>query len=330
MVSLRSWRNLVWHVAVCGVLCCAAGAALAADFLTQSEAATLLKKVSQAARVSSYSGIYHYQSTTDSQTFRLVHVFDAVGEQERREALDGPQREFVRVNDQVTCYIPGVRPLSLDRRTANKFFPGIMPDQIADVLSNYAFRRLGVERVAGRECEAILLEPRDRLRNPHSLCVEPNSALLLRSTMYTPDLQQILEQFAFTQLEIGAAIDRRELRPVMASRAAPLPPQRPDAGLAPLEVNYELRNLPSGFRLVKETTVRMPGRSQPVQQLLFSDGLATVSVFIEASEASPAPVAAQRGTVSVYTRQVGNWRITALGEVPVATVQLLSQSLDLR
>jgi sigma-E factor negative regulatory protein RseB len=326
MVSLRFWRSVGW----CGVFYFAAVTALAADFLTQSEAAMLLKKVGQAARVSSYSGIYHYQSTADSQTFRLVHVFDGADEQERREALDGPLREFVRVNDQVTCYIPGARPLSLDRRAANKFFPGIMLDQVADVLSNYAFRRLGMERVAGRECEAVLLSPRDRLRNPHSLCVEPNSALLLRSTMYTPDLRQILEQFAFTQLEIGAPIDRRELRPVMASRAAPLPPQRPDAGLARLEVSYELRNLPSGFRLVKETTVLMPGRSQPVQQLLFSDGLATVSVFIETGEVAPAPAAIQRGTVSVYTRQVGAWRVTALGEVPVTTVQLLSQSLDLR
>lgn len=307
----------------------------AAELLTSSESAGLLKRMAVSARILNYSGVYLYHHTDVMETFRLVHAYDAGGEQERRESLDGIPREFVRNNDQITCYLPNVRPFMLDRRAANKFFPGVIPDQILDVLNNYSFKRLGVERVAGYECQSVLLEPKDKLRNPHQLCLETNTGLLLKSTMFGPERGDLLEHFVFTQLDIGGPIDKRALKSVLASKALPLEPQPlPKALPAPLggPSQFVMANLPSGFRLVKEALSKLPGKADPVQHFLYSDGMATVSVFVEPASSNPValPLSRSNKTVNFYSRQADGWRVTALGEVPLRTVQLFTQSFSVR
>ncbi|PHV11577.1 MucB/RseB C-terminal domain-containing protein [Chitinimonas sp. BJB300] len=308
--------------------------AQAADLLTASESVNLLHRMGMAARSLNYSGVYVYQHAEMLETFRLVHAFDASGEQERRESLDGLRREFVRNNDQIVCYLPDARPFTLDRRAANKFFPGVMPDQASDVLSNYAFKRMEPERVAGYECQSILMEPRDKLRHPHKLCVEPSSGLLLKTTMYTTGRREPLEQFAFTQLEIGGQISKQLLKSVLAAKSLPLevpvapriPPVSPDVDA----VQFVAENLPGGFRLVTETRSQLPGKALPVLHYLYSDGMATVSVFIEPAGNGPVSLPLTRGTVNFFSRQVDGWRITALGEVPLRTVQLFTQAYSQR
>ncbi|WP_269533369.1 MucB/RseB C-terminal domain-containing protein [Chitinimonas sp. BJYL2] len=305
--------------------------AQASEQMTTAESAALLRKMGAAARVLNYSGVYLFQRQDSMETFRLAHVFDAAGEQERRESLDGLPREFVRNNDQITCYMPNMKPFQLDRRAANKFFPGIIPDQIVDVLSNYTFRKLNVERVAGYECQVVALDPRDKLRNPHRLCVEPNSGLMLKSAMYNPDRTVQLEQFTFTQLQIGGHIDKQALKPVLANKALPVTPVPRQVAPSPPQlggdyVEFNSTNVPPGFRLVKETHTQLQGRAAPVLHYLYSDGMATVSVFIEPASNAQVDVPLAQGNVSFYTRQVAGWRITAVGEVPLRTVQLFAQS----
>ncbi|HEY9102986.1 MucB/RseB C-terminal domain-containing protein [Chitinimonas sp.] len=322
------------RLGLCGLLL--AVSAQAADLLTTPESANLLRKMGAAARVLNYSGVYLYQHTDMLETFRLVHAFDAGGEQERRESLDGVPREFVRLNDQITGYMPDAKPMVLDRRAANKFFPGIIPDQIIDVLANYNFKRLNTERVAGYDCQSILLEPKDKLRHPHKLCVEPNSGLMLKSTMYSPEGGGALEQFSFTQLEIGGPIDKRALKSVLASRALPADPPGRASNSAPMPATdlaqFDTSNLPNGFRLVKEARSAMPGKRQLVQHFLYSDGMVTVSIFIEPAGNGPVtlPLAQGSSNISFFSRQVDGWRITALGEVPLRTVQLFAQSFSPR
>ncbi|MGQ5521877.1 MucB/RseB C-terminal domain-containing protein [Chitinimonas sp. PSY-7] len=312
--------------------------AQAAELLTASESVNLLHRMGMAARSLNYSGVYVYQHAEMLETFRLVHAFDASGEQERRESLDGLRREFVRTNDQIVCYLPDSKPFVLDRRAANKFFPGVMPDQAADVLSSYAFKRLDTERVAGYDCQSILMEPRDKLRHPHKLCVEPSSGLLLKTTMYSTGRREPLEQFAFTQLEIGGQINKQLLKSVLASKALPLEMPATPAGprTAPVvspelsTAQFVVDNLPGGFRLVTETRSQIPGKSAPVLHYLYSDGMATVSVFIEPAGNGPVSLPLTQGTVNFFSRQIDGWRITALGEVPLRTVQLFTQAYSQR
>lgn len=332
------------RLGLCGVLLMAA--AQATDLLTTGESATLLRKMGSAARSLNYSGVYLYQHGADMEAFRVLHLFDAGGEQERREALDGMAREFVRNNDQIYCYVPDHKPFALDRKIANKFFPGLIPDQASDVLASYSFKRGEMERVAGYDCQSILLDPRDKLRLPHRLCVEPSSGLMLKSVTFNPDDHDVVEQFAFTEIDIGGQIDKRQLKPTLASKTlppdpaisnshapavAPLPQTataQPPATLPPPP--FVAVNLPSGFRMVREMQTTMPGRAGPVQQYLYSDGLASVSVFLELASTNPVSLPLKQGRFSFYSRQVDGWRITAVGEVPARTVQLFVMGFEPR
>lgn len=341
--------------------------AFAGELLTTSEAARLLRKMSSAARSLNYSGVYMYRHGDAVETFRLTHVYDAAGEQERRESLDGVPREFVRNNDQIFCYVPDLQPIAMDRRTANKFFPGVIADQVVDILVNYVISRGPADRVAGHECQGLLLEPRDRLRHSHHLCYEPVSGLLLKTTQFAAERREPAEQFAFLQLEVGGSIDRRNLKPGLAGRAAegalpealrflakaaerpPVdrPVERPpvdSAAIASLpeplrtiarladkgaqEPRPEPRNLPSGFRLLKQTRGGLPGKPGPVSIYVFTDGLAMVSVFVEPAENAPFRLPVARGALNVSSRQLGGWMVTALGEVPSQTVELFTQAMS--
>lgn len=312
----------------------AAVPAYAVELMTTGEAANLLKKMVAAARLQNYSGIYLYQHADVLESFRLFHQFDANGEQERRESLDGFPREFVRNNDQIIGYLPGAKPMALDRRAANKFFPGVIQDQATDVLNNYLFKRVGTERVANYDCQMILLEPKDRLRHPHRMCVEPSSGLLLKSTMYGPDRLEQLEQFTFVQLDIGGAIDKQALKSVFAAKSLPADPPVKNNGSANTAstdlARFDTNNLPSGFRLVKEVHSQLPGKTVPVMHFLYSDGMATVSVFVEPASNAPVNLPLVQGTVNFFSRQVDGWRITALGEVPLQTVQMFTLAFSPR
>jgi sigma-E factor negative regulatory protein RseB len=319
------------HTSLLGVLL-AFTPAQAADVLTTTESANLLHRMAFAARVLSYNGIYLYQHADNMETFHVVHLFDTAGEQERRESLDGIPREFVRNNDQIVCYMQDAKPFTLDRRVANKFFPSIIPDQAVDVLANYTFKRTGMDRVAGLDCQNVLLEPNDKLRNPHKLCVDPRSGLLLKSVMYSPDDRSVTEQFAFSQIDFTTPIDKRQLKSVMAAKqtapvasvaAAQTAPQSAGTGAKPTS-----SALPQGFRLVTETLSQMAGKPVPVHHYVFSDGLVSVSVFIEPAGNGPVSLPPRQGAVNFYSRQLDGWRVTALGEVPLRTVQLFTQAFD--
>jgi sigma-E factor negative regulatory protein RseB len=310
-------------------------AAQAADVLTTAESANLLHRMAFAARVMSYNGIYLYQHADTMETFHVVHLFDTAGEQERRESLDGIPREFVRNNDQIVCYMQDAKPFTLDRRTANKFFPGVMPDQAVDVLANYTFKRTNMDRVAGMDCQNVVLEPNDKLRNLHKLCVDPRSGLLLKSVMYSPDDRSVIEQFAFSQIDFTTPIDKRMLKSAMAGKQAVSPP--PQVAVAPASPPAVASNVawpsangtvPQGFRLVTQTLSRMPGKPTPVHHYLFSDGMVTVSVFVEPAGNGPITLPSRQGAVNFFSRQLDGWRVTALGEVPLRTVQLFTQAFE--
>lgn len=322
--------KLRWSWSLVGLLL-AATTVQAAEQMTPADAAGLMRKMNFAARMLSYTGVYLYQEAQTMETLRLVHLFDSGGEQERRESLDGVPREYIRNNEMVVLNLPNERSTYFDKQKANKWFPGIAPDQIADVLANYNFVRLDNERVAGYECQAVWLEPKDGLRHPLKLCIEPGHGLMLKSVRYSPERGEPIEQTAFTQLEFTVS-DKKLLKPVYGVRG---PADKPAAGAASatIEVGLEARRLPQGFRLIKEARSRLPGGSKPAAHYLYSDGLAEVSVFIEpaSNAALTVPVdLKKRGNISFFARQAGSWRVTAIGPVPLQTVKLFTQAFEER
>ena len=314
---MSAWRSaaLLWLPLVCAL-----GTAQA-----QSDALGWLRKIQDATRNVSYSGTFVYQHGGRTETSRITRL--AAADTERLEVLDGMPRELVRTRDTVRCYLPESHVVKVERRTADRNFPALLPGELNTLLANYDISLGEVRRIGGFECQGVVLAPKDNLRYGYRLYADTASGMLVRATTVDATGSQI-EQFTFTQLAIG-----RVTPDMVKPRHAGTGWRVEDAATAPARLDGWSVNpdLP-GFHKVIELTRRM-GESKPVGQLVFSDGLAAVSVFIEplAPQREPARTGlASLGAIHIYTREVANHMVTVVGEAPAASVQRIANAVQYR
>jgi len=222
--------------------------------------------------------------------------------------------------------------IKIDKQGGRQPFPLILPDRLKDLSESYVVRKGDIERVAGFDCQVIVLEPKDNLRYGQKLCAETVTGMLLKAKTFNEE-NDMLEAFTFTELKIGGHIGRDKVRTRYAAASKDWHVE--DAGVTETDLaqaGWIVRSQPPGFRKVIEVT-RLLREAQPVGQVVFSDGLAAVSVFIEplAGRAETPPMGlASMGAVNVYTRQVANHLVTVVGETPAASVQRIGDTVTYR
>jgi sigma-E factor negative regulatory protein RseB len=248
-------------------------------------------------------------------------------ELEKLETLDGPPREIIRKNDEVYCYFPRAKTVRLERTNTRKFFPSLLSAPVEQLKDVYQPRLGGPDRVAGYDCQLVLLMPRDQMRFAHRFCIEVNSGLLLDAARIDSK-DTVVERFAFTDVSIGRSVSKDAIKPTRPdSERAQESSQESRAS----DGSWYVSDVPPGFAKVLDLQRRMPGRRAPVTHMLFSDGLSMISVFVEPQrEAIPPAAPTSRGSMAMYTRQVNDWRITVLGEVPVQSVLRIGNSVQAR
>lgn len=300
------------------------GLTVAAENLSSAESLRLLERVARAPMLTDFQGVYVQQHGEYMESIRVCHVVEGGIVSERRETLDGPPREMVRHGDQVSVYLPeGDRIKSFDPRISGRLFPRLLPDNPGEILANYTLRRTQRERIAGWDADVIELEPRDRLRYPHRLWVHTETGLLLKAVTLGFK-REIYDLQAFSQLVLGSGVDRNQLKPVHQVRPVAVESASFPAAVSP--VLWDGKALPAGFRVLQQSQRVMQGRNQPVVHHVFSDGLVTVSVFVEPMKASSPLGGTRQGALSVFGRQEGNYHITVLGEVPPETAELFAKA----
>ncbi len=292
--------------------------------------ANWLQAIQEAARRQSFSGTIVYQRGDEVHASRVFQSFDGSESRERVLTLDGQQREFIRHGDEVQCLYPQLRRVVIERGAAARTFPAFAEPLASDILTHYDLRRGGSERVAGSACEVVELVPRDHLRYGYRLWVEPRSGLLFKAQTLN-ESGQVLEQIAFTDVHVGEPVDSNQLKPSWSTAGWTIERQQSQA--------TELREQgwsvtpPSGFHRLAEVMRRLIGAGEPASrsalQAVYSDGLATVSVFIEpgAPMLSDPDEAQRRGPVTAISRRVGDARVTVVGEVPPSTAQSIAESV---
>jgi len=312
-----------------------AGPLLAAEPTTPAvsqDGLALLKQMASASRRLNYSGTFVYQHAGQNETSRIVHfVNPAGGEFEKLETLDGPAREVIRTNDQVTCYLPDSKTVIIEKRSTRRF-PALLPEQLSGVADNYVVSVTGMDRVAGYDCRVVVLEPKDKLRYGHQFCAEAGSGLPLRARTLSEKNQQ-LETFAFTDLRIGGSFSRDQVRSRYAAKSKEWKVDHSALAISdvPADTGWSLTRQPTGFKKLTELKRSIAGRSAMVSHIVYSDGLAAISVFIEPlPKARPARSLSHQGAVNIYIRPVADHMVTVLGEAPAATVMQIANSLEFR
>ncbi len=317
-----------------------AAAAGNGDAPALAEARAWIARVQQAALNANYQGALVVLIGSEMARSRVTHY--AVGDQtyEWLESLDGDRQLVLRHNDEVMTIRPQARLATVERRES--FGPSVTTPQRIDpqALEQYDFRREPPARLAGREAEVVLLEPRDTLRYAMRVWADIASGLLLRADVLATPAggapRTVLESTSFSEVSIGVRpqpeqvlAEMRNQRRLDGFRVARLQQQR-----TALEAEgWELRRPVPGFRLagcVRRTFER--GGDAPVLQVVFSDGLTHVSLFIEPYKPlqNVAELRAQNGAAATMTRRRGNHWITVVGDVPPATLKLFADAVERR
>lgn len=307
-----------------------AAQAIAGETAPPLDAAAWLQKIAAAAKQLDYTGTFVYQSDNHVETSRIIHMVDQGGEHEKLETLDGLPREIIRNNEEIQCYLPDSKTVKVEkRRFAGGSFPTLVPDQLSSLAENYVIRKGEQERIAGYDCQVLILEPKDGLRYGHKLWAEANSGLLLKATVL--DKNKVVEQFAFTQLSIGSPIDRESLKPKYPGKGADWRWDNSSLSKgASVDLGWQVRPPLPGFKKIMETRRTLPGKTSPVGQIVFSDGLVAISVFIEplSAKAKSVPGLSSQGAIHVYTRALADHVVTVVGETPAATVMQIGDAVS--
>jgi sigma-E factor negative regulatory protein RseB len=284
-----------------------------------------LRKIQDATQKLSYTGTFVYQNDRRTETSRITRYADA--DIERLEVLDGVPREIIRTRETVRCYLPGSRVIKVERRAGERGFPALLPERITALARHYDISLGESRRIAGLDCQEVALTPRDDLRYGYRLCADTHSGMLLNAVTVDAAGQSV-EQFMFTQLAIGN-VTRDMVKPRHAARAWRVD----DAQAAPARLaGWGLSSELPGFHKVVELKRRL-GESRSAGQVVYSDGLAAVSVFIESLEGRSDPVRtglASMGAIHIYTREVANHMVTVVGEAPAASVQRIANAVEYR
>ena len=304
--------------------------AFALPVMAGEDAVAWLQRAAAAARDLNYTGIIVYQSGTRVEVSRLVHYSDGNEHMGKLVSLDGPPREVISTRDQITCYLPDQKLIRIEPRTFRNVFPALSPGQLSALLEHYVFRRTEPARIAGIETQSFVFEPKDGLRYGHKFWADVPTGLLIKAKLFN-ERAETVEQFAFTEVQIGVHIDRDAVKPTYSARAADWQVQSAPAEAVAQETGWMVRQLPPGFRKVVEGYRTLRGKPGQVAHLVYTDGLVSVSVFIEPTAAAPKALgAAQQGATSVYSRQVDDYVVTVVGEAPRSTIRQIAHSVARR
>lgn len=290
----------------------------------------ILQQAASAAATLNYTGTITYQRRGAAETSRIVHLFENGVEMERITTLDGPPFEVVRINEELTCYMPDTRVMRVEPRTGRQGFPSLLPRQMATLAQHFTVKKLEVERVAGHDAQVWLFEPTDEFRFWHKLWTELKSGLWLRGRVLD-ERGAVIEEITFSDIQIGGKIDREQVKPTLVDRIANWRVDRKlPVSAAKTDTGWIVKTLPAGFVKIGENFMRaLPGRTEPVSQLIFSDGLSSVSVYaapLAAGELPPSG-AYRQGSHQVFSRQASDQLITAFGEARPAAVRAIANGL---
>lgn len=310
------------------LLACLAGRTAVAD-----DARELLQSMADATRQLNYEGVFVYQSDAQLDAMRLVHKFEAGVESERLVSLSGPAREVIRDGTKVTCLFADDQAAMVERNPPRDIVGIGFSAPVAKLASTYRFAIEGRDRVAGRLASIVSVVPQADDRYSYRLWIDDDSKLLLKSIIIGSGARA-LEQVQFTHINVLDEVPAALLQPEISGtgfnwQTNDPHSQTPGESAAGGNGDWRVSWLPAGFDL-KETRVQNMAMSRmPVSHMVYSDGLAMVSVFIEELTAGDEPVQgySSRGAVNAFSRVVDSFQVTVVGEVPQATVQKIAAAV---
>ena len=295
-----------------------------------------LTRMIGAPAVTSYQGFFIYENAGGLSSIQIYHSGVDGKEHERLIYQDGPYRELVRKGDQVAVIRPG--------GDVSQFKPESVSPSLIQRLGNYrddlrrSYRLMfgGEDRVAGRNVLRVEVQPRDQHRYGYILWLDRESGILLRSEMLG-EKGAVLERFQYVSFDSGNAIGGKNLEPSRAvtwetvAKPEVAADSQGKTGAAEA-LWWDAGWIPNGFDVTSQSRVDSPVSRQKADSILFTDGLASFSIFVEEDHSRvQGPASEQIGATSAVSRifRKGDayYNVTVIGEIPLGTAERVAVSV---
>jgi sigma-E factor negative regulatory protein RseB len=286
-----------------------------------------LDRMTRAVGELNYRGTFVHVLGGTAEQLYIVHR-NADGQTgERISSLDGAGREIVRQGDRVQGIFPDQRVVLFETRNDESSLVSALPAGTADLEPHYEINLRGSARVAERAVQMLEIKPRDEFRYGYMLWLDEETAMPLRSQL-VDEAGNVVEQILFTDIEVPAEIPDADLEPTIDTSGFTTL-RAPEAAPLAAEIPWRAAALPGGFKLSVATQSPIAGSDKPVEHLVYSDGLATVSVFIEdpSAQADVGEGFSNVGSTNAFSLTLRGRKVTAMGEVPRQTVRTIASSL---
>jgi len=294
-----------------------------------------LMRLHDAARSRSYVGTFVVTAGDSMSSSRIWHVCDGQQQIERVDALTGTARSTFRRNEQVMTFLPERRVVISEFRDALGMFPNLLNGADSSIAQHYRLKVLGRQRVAGLDSDVVQLVPADALRFGYRVWTERETGVVVK--LQTLDAAQgVLEQAAFSELKLGEPVSMAKLAALMDDTKGYQVKKQTLVKTTAAQEGWQFKGQVAGFKPMachKRVSSDPSARQGSTLQWVFSDGLASVSLFIENFDAKRHKNMVRHdqfamGATHMLTRRLGDWWITAVGEVPLQTLALFAQGLE--
>ena len=304
----------------------------------EPEPAQWLERMNTALTSRNYDGTFSHWHGGKVEMLRIIHRVQDGAVSERLVSLDGSGREFIRTGRDLTCYLPDKRTVLVERRPAEESLFGNFPAINEQTGTSYDISEVARTRLNRRDTRVILVAPKDEYRYGYRLWIDESTAMPLKTQLCDAH-GHVIEQIVFASLTLSSRIPDAAFKPEVSTDGfqwlrTETPAPKETASSASLVWNA--LKLPPGFKMTARSAQVMPGSNDPVDHLVFTDGMASVSVFVEAHQKTSSgqqPVdeeeeeSATVGSSSAFSTDIDGHKVTAVGEVPPATVRFIANSV---
>ena len=296
-----------------------------------------LLRMHEASKNQSYIGTFVVSAGGNMSSAKIWHMCEGKQQVERVETLTGAPRSIFRHNNQVVTFLPDHKLARSEKRESLGLFSELFKSADSRIADFYKFRQEGIERVAGVDADIVTLVPKDNLRFGYRVWTERKNGLVVKLQTLDAD-GSVLEQAAFSELQLDAPLKTEKILQMMGRTDGYRVEKPVLVKTSASAEGWELKTPVAGFNpmscyrrpvsATSPTASSVPGEGQ--LQWIFSDGLASVSIFVE-------PLDRQRhvresslslGATQTMTKQLDPYWITLVGEVPLATLKLFASGLE--
>jgi sigma-E factor negative regulatory protein RseB len=293
------------------------------------DARAWLERMTEAVELLNYEGKFVHMHDGDAEVLYIIHRYQDGEVSERIQSMDGAGREIIRHQNEVQCILPDRKTVLIGQKKDLNPLVSALPSYSAELETHYEIKVRGSQRVAGRMTRQILIKPRDGFRYGYKLWLDEETAMPLKSEL-CDERERVVERMKFVDITMHDSISAAAVEPITDTTGFRwFRPSDESVGTHSTPM-FRATDVPAGFRLSLSAVRQMAGSKHPVEHLVYSDGLAAVSVFVEdpgAEETESLSGLSTVGSANAFSIKVNDRSVTAVGEVPPKTVESIARSL---